>query len=528
MNGREQDFAVETACTLPPGHFADAVTADGHVMSLWERPGGRVRFGWDGHAEHPTFDGIERMRDGSGAIFCSADGAHVAYVGMRGAQRFVGRDGTEDAPLEAISRSVPPAFSRDGRHLAYGGGTAGAFHLVLDGQPVGELQVAPIAAVFSPDGERLAYAEMRGETRTEAELRIVVDGAPGEWFAGMRNAGGVMQFSPDSLRFAYCRMDGDLTVRWVIDGVTQRAFAEVPRVNMARLRGVGVLEPPLAACFSPDGRRFAYFADVPEKGVAIVEDDAAGPVLKAVGRPVFSPDSRRLAYAAQTFDGRYGVVVDGVLGPTWDAKDVALPVFSPDSRHVAVVRGRQEGGILRRRTLLALVVDGLVVAELPGDDASSSPRFSPDSGHVAWWVQHGEHPQVMLDDHPLPGGASALSGPVFTRAGNLVYSAALEQGKVGTVLVDGRPGPFAEGLATPRTLLHEFGRDLAPDPRVPFAVSPDGEHVAWIGRFGDDWRPVLDDRVGPAFFAPLAASFGPDGRPTWYLQREREVYRVIA
>lgn len=528
MSAEQCDFAIETVCSLPKGLAADAVTADGHVVTFWPQEDGTLRFTWDGVAG-VVFDRLGEMRDKAPTIFSSADGAHIAYVGERRDRDegiFVGRDNREDPPLGAFSRSVPPVFSRDGRHLAYGGGKMDAIRLILDGEPVGDEQLAPIAAVFSPDGERLAYAEVRGEKRMEAEMRIVLDGVPGEWFFGMRNAGGVMQFSPDGHRFAYCRSSPDLKVQWVVDGVPQREFDEVPHLSVARFRGIGVLESPLPACFSPDSRRFAYFADVPEKGVAVVEDDVAGPVLRKVGWPVFSPDSRHLAYLAETFDGRATLVVDGSATPAWDANDFSLPVFSADGRHVAATFMRQEGGLLHKRHTCALVVDGQVVAELPGEDVSAIPAFSPDGSHVAWWARHGPATQVMLDAEPLPAGTNSTSEPLFTGSGHLVYATHPDGGTSVTIMVDNRPGPIAEDMAPNRTVLGTFGRELAPHGNPRFAISPDGEHVAWMGMFRGAWAPVLDDRIGPPFAWPLACWFEPDGRATWFLQLDDSVYRV--
>jgi hypothetical protein len=531
MNAGQSNFSIETVCSLPAGLTADAMTSDGHVVAIWPQEDGTLRFSWDGIAG-VVFDGIGEMADKSPTVFCSADGAHIAYVGERRDRQeriFVGHDNREDPPVAWFSRSVPPTFSPDGRHLAYGGGTPDAMRLILDGEPIGDQQLAPVAAVFSPDGERLAYVEVRGEKRMEAEMRIVLDGAPGEWCFGMRNSGGVMQFSPDSRRFAYCRSSADLKVQWVVDGVPQRIFDEVPHLSMARLRGVGVLEPPLAARFSPDSRRFAYFADVPEKGVAIVEDDVAGPVLKAVGRPVFSPDSRHLAYMAQTFDGRATVVVDGVAAPPWNAKTFhGLPVFSADGRHVAVTAMREEGGLLRKRHTCVLVVDGRVVAELPGEDVSAIPVVNADGSHVAWWVRQGPAAKVMLDGEPVPAGTYSASEPVFTPSGRLAYATHPDGGAPVTVMLHDRPGPIAERMAPNRTVIRLFGRSLEPKANPDVAISPDGEHVAWMGMFRGCWAPVLDDQVGPPFTWPVACWFEPDGRATWYLQLDDTVCRVTA
>lgn len=106
-------------------------------------------------------------------------------------------------------RSVPPTFGGTGRHLAYGARVGDGEHrLIVDGEPRGG-SLAPIAAAFSPDGSRLAYVEDRGASYDEYEYRMVLDGAAGGWFGGMRNAAGAMQFSPDGRRFAWYSIDGD-------------------------------------------------------------------------------------------------------------------------------------------------------------------------------------------------------------------------------------------------------------------------------------------------------------------------------
>jgi roadblock/LC7 domain-containing protein len=517
------DFAAEEMHGLPPGCTPHAITLDGHVLAFWEQSDGRLRFTWDGMPGAP-FDGIADERDKRPAIYASPDGTHLAYVGMRGDTLFVGHDGVEDPPLVAQSRSVPPVFSRDGRHLAYGGAVEGeAYRLIVDGRIVNDLLLAPIAAVFGPDGERLAYVEMREPAGGRADVRIVLDGRPGPWFAGLRNAGGVMQFSPDGSRFAYQRVDGEGHCQWVVDDVAQRLTNEVMPLSLSRLRGVGVVERPVAAGFSPDGRRFAYFADVVEKGVAIVEDDVPGPLFKAVGAPIFSPDSRRLAYVAETFDKRMTLVVDGVAGPEWPSGSAGTPVFSPDSRRVAITIGRTEGGFLRKRHRFSLVVDGAVLAEMEGDDVTAEPVFSPDGQHVAWWVRRGEVTMMMLDGAMHTAEPLASSDPVFTSSGRLVYGAVTVPDGRATVRIDGRDGAIAMAELDPR-----WAAGLAGRPALPFAISPDGEHVAWAGMFGEELRPVLDERVGPPFDQLLGWTFDAAGTAAWWARRGETILRVTA
>jgi hypothetical protein len=533
MMGVEEGFVVEPAVTMPPSCQIDAVTSDGHAVSFWPEPNGGLRFAWDGRAEHPPFDQLGELRDGSPAVFVSADGAHVAYMAYRDGRMFVGRDGGESPAYADLTRSVPPVFNHDGAHLAYGAGDGQEIQLILDGQRVNDLPVAPVQAVLIPDGSRLAFAELRphGKDPDDYEVRVVLDRQPGPWMAGIRNDTGVLQFSPDGSRFAYREHTDDLRVRWVVDGVPQRwatdpvHFRDVAYRLKTRVAAVG---DRVLAAFSPDSRRFAYFAAVSEKGCAIVEDDVPGPLMKTLYRPVFSPDARHLAYLARQFDDRITLVMDGVPGPAWAAAEAFGPTFSPDGRHVAVVLQRKEGGFLRRRKMFSLVVDGRVVSDQAADDMSVEPSFSPDGSHVAWWILKGPERRLMVDADPYPGVGNVESMPVFTSAGRLVCTVRTPDGASLSVILDGRLGPLAVADSPMATALRQFRFDLAPRPDVSTAISPDGAHVAWAGLFEGAWHPVLDDRVGPGFSAPFAWSFDADGRATWFLQRDDVLYRVTA
>jgi hypothetical protein len=510
---------------MPSGRFPDAVTSDGHGIALDARPDGRVQLLWDGQGGEP-FTGFVELRDKTSAIFASDDGAHLAYAAERDGLVFVGRDDREYAPFERLSRSVPPVFSHKGEHLAYAAGSsAGEYSLLVDGDIVSTMPLAPIKAVFSPSGDRLAFVEMRAVAGGDHEVRIVLDGAPGDWFSGMRNADGAMQFSPDGRRFAFHRIDEKGRDQWIVDGEAQRFTNEVRTIGLAQLRGIGVIEPARPACFSPDGRRFAYAADVVEKGVAVLEDDVAGPLFKAVGMPVFSPDSSHLAYVAETYSKTFCSVVDGTPGPEWKCSSVGTPVFSPDSRHVAVTFLREEGSFLRKRRMVGCVVDGSVLAEVPGDDFRQ-PMFSPDGERVAWIVGNGDAYDIMVDGSSDADGQVAHSAPIYTRAGHLVYAVIIMPDRRRTVMIDRRLGPLASELLPPRSILATFEYPRSGHPNIPFAVSPDGEHVAWAGVFEEEARPVLNESVGPPFDLLLDWSFDPDGRAVWWAQRADTVYRV--
>lgn len=503
----------------------DAVTSDGHVVTFHPLGDDGWVFCWDGQPGEPF--ALGQLRDGTAAIFASPDGAHLAYMATRGDSVFVGHDDHEEGPYETVSRSVPPVFSPGGAHLAYGAMRAGRFRLILDGQEAHGAPLAPIQAVFSPDGERLAFVEVGDESNGSCDLRIVLDGTPGPWFRGMRNADGAMRFSPDSRRFARYRIDERGHAQWIVDEVAQQLTNEVRAIGMAQLRGVGIIERPLMAGFSPDSGRFAYCGDVTGKGVAMIEDDVPGPLFRAIGRPVFSPDSRHLAYVAQTFGKTFTLVLDGVAGPEWRLAWLGDPIFSADSHHVACTFGRSEGFILRRRKTVGLVVDGRIVAEVEGDEAPAEPVFDPAGKHVAWWYRRDGQRRIMLDDELHTQQAIAYSAPLFTASGRLVHAAILgtQAGHV-TVMVDGRTGPVADAIVTRQSLPDAFWDPRPSQPIYPFALSADGEHVAWAGLFGADVRPVIDGRLGPACDHVISCAFDEAGNVTWWAQRGELVHRV--
>lgn len=166
----EMTVTVAEVGSLPPGCAPHTITSGGHVTAFYEAPEGGLRFVWDGNVGAP-FDGLIELRDGSRAVYSSADGAHLAYMGVRGDKVFVGRDDREDPPFDGFSRSVPPTFDRAGAHLAYGALVAdGEYRLILDGEAVG---TAPLAPDRSRVQRRRYAIRLHGDARWEQRCRGV-------------------------------------------------------------------------------------------------------------------------------------------------------------------------------------------------------------------------------------------------------------------------------------------------------------------------------------------------------------------
>ena len=501
-------FVEEPLTEMPPGSGDRATvfaTSDGHVAAFWAPPDGGMRFIWDDRVG-PSFDGLVVMSDGR-RLFWSEDDRHLAYIGFRGSTQFVGRDGDEGPAFELVSRSVPPAFSRDGSRLVYGAQVEGTYRLIVDGA-VGDDELAPVAATLSPDGRHLAYVAF------DAGHRVVVDRATVRAKVKIRNSVGTLQFSPDSHRFAFYEI-GRGEGRWVVDSVDGPWVNDAPPLDLSMLRGVGKLRPPLPARFSPDSSKFAYWADVKEKGVAVIEDGVAGPLLRKAGAPVYSSDSRHLAYGGEAFSGRIGMVRDGVIEREWPPGKGGEPVFSADSSRLAYVIEREEGGFLRKRRVFDVIVDTDSVFEYSAVDASRWPVFSPDSQHLAWWTQDAVQGVVYVDGDARIRGREILSEPILSVSGHLIAAIKLDGGW--TVQVDDRPGPLAGGIRE-RTPGHAGGGPA--DPSKPhFCVSPSGDQVAWAGSFDGGVRPIVDDQLGPTYDEVFSATFDSYSAATWLARR---------
>lgn len=445
-----------------PQYRMDATGDLQHAYWFEELDGGSIRFSWDGRAGQ-VMDAVLKQPDDN--IFVSdSDDQRIAYYGERAGRIFVGVDGDEDPDFESITRSVPPVFSPGGAHLAYGAYVDGAPRLILDGKVASDHHLAPIAAVWEPDGDRLAYvAETRelkpGEKPIDYHQWIVLDGTDLPAVDNISPTPGAIQFSPDGRRFAYGEVANE-RVRFLVDGVA----------------GPFVLDAS-SPTFSPDGRRFAYSAKF-EKGMAMFDEGRPGPTFDQVAFPVFSPDASRLLYAARR-GKRWSVIVDDVAGPEF-ADFWATPTFSPDSRRVAYlaeVRGSGLFGALRSHWVA--IVDGATQGEW--DEVASEVHFSPDSALVAFSARRGKRWSVVVDGEAGTKFES-VHPPRWGVSGRLAYVVA--EAKRVAVAVDGTPGPWCEDLAEVR-------------PGRPFSFSPDGRHVAWVGKREGAWRPLVDTSIGP-------------------------------
>lgn len=249
----------------------------------------------------------------------SGDSRHVAYVATVEGKDLPVVDGREGAFRGEIWGGTRAGggtlrLNRDGTRVAFVArkGNAPAFGVVIDGamdRPVVDPNDG--APAFSPDGKRLAYIAQEG-----AQRFVVLDGKPGPKYDTIYK--GTLTFSPESGRLAYLAGKGG---QWVVvvDGAEGK-----PRTNVV----VTTLR------FSPDGARLAYAAETAPGKWAVVVNEEAGPDFDYIGPftgVVWRPDSRQCLYAGQV-DKRWAIVIDDTA---YTFEDVGAVAFSADSARLA-------------------------------------------------------------------------------------------------------------------------------------------------------------------------------------------------
>lgn len=217
---------------------------------------------------------------------------------------FVGEEKSE--PFEGIVASgyQPPAFSADGKSLAYVAKKDKRRVIVFNGHLVGSEYDDVRCPVLSRDGKTLVYAALK-----EKLWSLVGVEEPGPASEDTPD----IVLSPDGRTVAYTAKRG----KGAFVVVGSKAGEEFDYVDRP--------------VFSPDGKRTAYVGRRDGKASAVV-DGVRGDEYERAYYLVFSPDSRTVAYAAER-DGHEYIVI-GESGSS-EYRDVSRPIFSSDGRKVA-------------------------------------------------------------------------------------------------------------------------------------------------------------------------------------------------
>jgi WD40 repeat protein len=282
------------------------------------------------------------------------------------------RDGTH-------AEYIDPAWSPDGRRLAFASGPPGANQIYVmnadgsDRRRLTEGEGNPGRPAWSPDGRRLAF-----HSRQSGNSEIYVVNVDGSGPANPTNLTNhpaedlLATWSPDGGRIAFTsNRDG----RWQIYVMNADGSGQTRLTHTA---GFDVL-----GAWSPDGRQIAFHSNRDGNWeIYVMHPDGSGHIRLTRNDaldylPAWSPDGRRLAFASNR-DGNWEVYVmnadgsgqtnltnnpameDGEIGVSWSPDGTTL-AFSSRGRPPAGVplwirQGLGAAGILIQSSLLMGVV----------------------------------------------------------------------------------------------------------------------------------------------------------------------------
>lgn len=242
--------------------------------------------------------------------------------------------------------------------------------------------------VWSPDGTRLAYSEMRmttvdGKRKMNADVFVVnADGTRGKKLTGDKFNEYFVSWAPDGKSVVFGAADPESRLSDIYSVKTDGS-------GLRRLTdGAGRNSQP---SLSPDGKRIAFASTRDTEKFQIYVMSADGTGLKRLTddddvahyNPQWSPDGARIVYYAEKGDSKdqvWTINTDG-SDPLLMTNGVAhniFPAYTPGGRIIFCSnRDGEEGAVY------TMGPDGSDVRRIEGI-ASSWARISPDGKRLAW------------------------------------------------------------------------------------------------------------------------------------------------
>ncbi len=258
---------------------------------------------------------FESDRDGDVEIFsANPNGSGQTQLTFNSAE-----DPDGDGPFLAPDIDTRPAFSPDGRRIAFDSNRDGDYEVfVMNADGSGQKQLTRNRAdeaspAFSPDGRRIVFSSAR---TGDGEIFVMnADGSGQKQLTSAPGRDSYPVFSPDRRRIVFTsERDGDAEIFVMnADGSGQKQLTR----NSAK---------DFIADFSPDGRRITFASNRDgDREIFVMNANGSGQTQLTFNtkdtpsdpaddaRPVFSPDGRRIAFVSNR-DGDYDVFVMNANG----------------------------------------------------------------------------------------------------------------------------------------------------------------------------------------------------------------------
>jgi len=295
------------------------------------------------------------------------------------------------------NRNTEPAWSPDGRQIAFASGNTGIYVMDAYGRNTRRITSGDDHnPAWSPDGERIAFDRYAQPLAPSSRHDIWVVKADGTGEVPLTSA-----FSNATYEEPAWSPDG----RWIalsqLSGNDQTLLLVSPDGRESRVLGLGPLRMPEHPAWSPDSKRlaFASYGNVGEKsGQSIyVLELATGAVSRLTDpggntAPAWSPDGRQIAFIRipsdkSTLDFKRSRIwlMDANGGNQHQVSEMvpelSAPAWSPSGDAVVVVGrvGNNKSDVFVVRT------DGILARRLTwGGWADYDPTWSPDGQSIAY------------------------------------------------------------------------------------------------------------------------------------------------
>ena len=459
----------------------------------------------------------------------SPDGRTIAYVGrgaLAGTTRLWVRplDQLRATPLAGTEGGYNPAFSPDGKHLAFVAGTPRALKsIAVGGGPITTLTDSLVDAggvSWAPDGYIYYDGHLKGdglarvrETGGSPGVASMPDTAKGEaWHAGpsaLPNGRGVIfgiaNRRSGSLEFDVAVLDIRTGKHRVLVRGSAGKYSASGHLVWATASGAMMAAPFDADRLALTGEGVPVAAEIAARGLgrADIAISANGTLAYIAGSTLSA--TRELVWV--TRDGK-ATLVDS----QWSANLISRPSLSPDGR-AAVIATLSSGGMPQ---VWVKRLDNGPVSKL--SDVGIAPTWSPDGRTILFATPGGAMMRGPADGSVLPATlrtGSPFTNPSYSPDGKwIVYSSV---GRLYAV-------PSAGDTAV---------RELAAGPGIKSrpAVSPDGRWMAYnsdeSGRLEIYVRPFPNTQVAKW---QVSAAYGimprwsRDGRELFFVNDRLELF----
>lgn len=329
--------------------------------------------------------------------------------------------------------------------LAWGGGPAGIYLVAADGSGLARLSDVPAQPDWSPDGDRLAFADADGIVVIDADstgrVRVAEAVRPGP-----------PAWSPDGDRLAFVDPDALLLRIVAVDGSGEITRPMLERDPGDEVAAIAVDAPPT---WSPDGRRLAYVSwdgNGDEVYAVATGGETAAPIQLSeipIGNavlPLDEPPGQRLAVA-----------------------NAAAPSWAPDGERLAFVRFPEARG----------ATGGLYLVDPDGTGQERLTEVEPlagvdwsENGHKLLFAarRDGEEDVYAL----RPRGFGPLENLTLTHSGRSLDPAWSPDGRQIAFASDGDIWLMRADGSNKRPLVATELRDHSP------VWSPDGTRIAFV------------------------------------------------